>query len=184
MYETVERNPGTEFDIVRADGHRVKADSKELYTPADLHFRRKFSQRMNYCQSLQTGVMDMSCAIFLKNSNMYPVKDKDGDVKYSQQGAGLNVEGKGCVSFLGGSHLPSAEYVIDLKDMTSGEVRYLKIGTMSSDVADIRFTLDSGKLVIMSGTKEILRADASINKVRVLLKDRKAFFIDATAQNQ
>jgi hypothetical protein len=36
----------------------------------------------------------------------------------------------------------------------------------------------------MSGTKEILRADASINKVRVLLKDRKAFFIDATAQNQ
>ena len=184
MYETVERNPGTEFDIVRVDGHRVKADSKELYTPADLHFRRKFSQRMNYCQSLQTGVMDMSCAIFLKNSNMYPVKDKDGDVKYSQQGAGLNVEGKGCVSLLGGSHLPSAEYVIDLKDMTSGEVRYLKIGTMSSDVADIRFTLDSGKLVIMSGTKEILRADASINKVRVLLKDRKAFFIDATAQNQ
>jgi hypothetical protein len=88
------------------------------------------------------------------------------------------------VSLLGGSHLPSAEYVIDLKDMTSGEVRYLKIGTMSSDVADIRFTLDSGKLVIMSRTKEILRADASINKVRVLLKDRKAFFIDATAQNQ
>ena len=122
----------------------------------------------------------MSCSIFLKNSNMYPVKDKVGDVKYSQRGAGILVEGKGSLSLMAGSHLPCAEYVIDLKDMSEGEVRYLKIGTMFSDVADIRFTLDGDNLVIMSRNKELLRVDKSINKIRVILKDRKAFFIDAT----
>lgn len=180
LYETVERNPGTEYDIVREDGRRLKADAKEMFAPKDLHFRRKFSQRMNYSQAMTTGVLDLSCVIFLKNGNMYPVKDKIGNVKYSQIGTGLVVEGKGSLSLLAGSHLPSAEYVIDLKDMSDGEVRYLKIGTMSSDVVDIRFTKEDGRLVIKSGAKELLRVDPSISKVRVLLKGRKAFFIDAT----
>lgn len=180
MYETVERNPGMEYDIIRTDGRKLKADAKEVYAPKDLHFRRKFSQRMNYSQTITTGVLDLSCSIFLKNSNMYPVKDKVGDVKYSQRGAGILVEGKGSLSLMAGSHLPCAEYVIDLKDMSEGEVRYLKIGTMFSDVADIRFTLDGDNLVIMSRNKELLRVDKSINKIRVILKDRKAFFIDAT----
>ena len=172
--------PCTVYDIVREDGRKLKADAKEVYTPKDLHFRRKFSQRMNYSQAMTTGLLDLSCVIFLKNGNIYPVKDKTGSVKYSQKGAGLAVEGKGSLSLLAGSHLPSAEYVIDLKDMSDTEVRYLKIGTMSSDVVDIRFTKEGGRLVIKSGTKELLRVDPSISKVRVLLKDRKAFFIDAT----
>ena len=180
MYETVERNPGVEYDIVRADGRKLKADSEEVYAPADLHFRRKFSQRMNYSQALTTGLLDLSCAIFLKNSNMYPIKDKMGDVRYSQRGAGVLVEGKGSLSLLAGCHLPQAEYVIDLKDLSDGEARYLKIGTMSSDVADIRFSVDGGHLVIKSGSKELLRVDASINRIRVMLKGRTAFFIDAT----
>ena len=180
LYETVERNPGMEYDIVRADGRRLKADAKEVYTPKDLHFRRKFSQRMNYSQALTTGLLDLSCELFLKNGNMYPVKDKTGDVKYCQTGAGVLVEGKGSLSLLAGSHLPLAEYVIDLKDMSDGEVRYLKIGTMSSDLADIRFAVDGSHLVIRSGSKELLRVDASVNKIRVILKGRNAFFIDAT----
>ena len=180
MYETVERNPGMEYDVIRMDGRKLKADAKEVYTPKDLHFRRKFSHRLNYSQAITTGLLDLSCAIFLKNSNMYPVKDNVGSVKYYQKGAGVSVEGKGSVSLLAGSHLPCAEYLIDLKGMSDKEVRYLKIGTMSSDVAVIRFTLDGGHLVIMSGAKEILRVDPSINKIRVMLKDRKAFFIDAT----
>lgn len=180
MYETIERNPGMEYDIVRSDGRVLKSDAKHIYSPSDLHFRRKFSQRMNYSQSLKTGVLDLSCAVFLKNSNMYPIKDNSGDIRYSQKGSSLLVEGKGSLSLLCGSHLPSAEYVIDLKDMSCGEVRYLKIGTLSSDVADIRFTHDSGQLLIMSGDKEILRADKSINKVRVILKGCTACFIDAT----
>ena len=180
MYEAVERNPGTEYDLVRPDGRILKADSKQLYTPKDLHFRRKFSQRMNYSQSITTGLLDLSCQIFIKHGNLYPLKDKTGSVKYGQKGCSLHVEGEGSVSLLGGSHLPSAEYVIDLKNMEAGETRYLKVGTMSSDVADIRFTLDGGSLVIKSGSRELLRVDASVNKIRVLFKDRTAYFIDAT----
>ena len=60
------------------------------------------------------------------------------------------------------------------------ETRYLKIGTMSYDAAEIRFTSENDRLVIKSGIKEILRVDASINKIRVILKDRTAYFIDAT----
>ena len=182
MYEAVERNPGTEYDLVRPDGRILKADSKQLYTPKDLHFRRKFSQRMNYSQSITTGLLDLSCQIFIKHGNLYPLKDKTGSVKYGQKGCSLHVEGEGCVSLLGGSHLPSAEYVIDLKNMEAGETRYLKVGTTSSDVADIRFTLDGGSLVIKSGSRELLRVDASVNKIRVILKDRTAYFIDATGQ--
>ena len=182
MYEAVERNPGTEYDLVRPDGRVLKADSKQLYTPKDLHFRRKFSQRMNYSQSITTGLLDLSCQIFIKHGNLYPLKDKTGSVKYGQKGSRLHVEGEGCVSLLGGSHLPSAEYVIDLKNMEAGETRYLKVGTTSSDVADIRFTLDGGSLVIKSGSRELLRVDASVNKIRVILKDRTAYFIDATGQ--
>ena len=182
MYEAVERNPGTEYDIVRPDGRKVKADSRQHYTPKDLHFRRKFSQRMNYSQSIKTGLLDLSCTVFMKHGNLYPVKDKTGDVKYSQVGTSLSVEGKGSLSLLGGSHLPSAEYVIDLSDMAAGETRYLKIGTLSSDLADIRFTMDAGNLVIKSAEKELLRVDPSINKVRIILKDRTAYFIDATAR--
>ena len=62
----------------------------------------------------------------------------------------------------------------------AGETRYLKIGTMSYDAAEIRFTSENDRLVIKSGIKEILRVDASINKIRVILKDRTAYFIDAT----
>ena len=180
MYEAAERNPGTEYDLVRPDGRKVKADAQERYTPKDLHFRRKFSQRMNYSQSIKTGLLDLSCTIFMKHGNLYPVKDKIGDVKYSQVGPSLSVEGKGNLSLLGGSHLPSAEYVIDLSDMSAGETRYLKIGTLTSDVADIRFTMDAGKLVIKSAEKELLRVDPSINRIRVILKDSTAYFIDAT----
>ena len=180
MYEAAERNPGTEYDLVRQDGHRLKSDSKPVHTPKDLHFRRKFSQRMNYSQSLKTGLLDLSCTIFMKHGNLYPLKDKTGDVKFFQKGSCLSVEGNGCVSLLGGSHLPSAEYVIDLKDMSAGETRYLKIGTMSYDAAEIRFTSENDRLVIKSGIKEILSVDASINKIRVILKDRTAYFIDAT----
>ena len=182
MYEAVERNPGIEYDIVRPDGFKLKATAKSVHTLADLHFRRKFSQRMNYSQSIRTGVMDLSCTIFMKNGNLYPIKDKTGNVKYHQTGYSLAVEGLGSLSLLGGSHLPSAEYVIDLKDLAPGEVRYLKIGTMDSDVADIRFSVKDGKLVIMSANGEILRADSSIDKVRVILKGRKAYFIDATCR--
>jgi len=182
MYEAVERNPGTEYDLVRPDGRKLKADSKPLYTPEDLHFRRKFSQRMNYSQAITTGLLDLSCQVFIKHGNLYPLKDKAGDVRYEQKGCSLYVEGDGCVSLLAGSHLPSAEYVIDLGNMSAGEIRYLKIGTISSDVADIRFALDDGCLVIRAADRELLRVDASVNKIRVILKDRTAYFIDATGQ--
>ena len=182
MYEAAERNPGTEFDIIRSDGKVIEADAVGKHSSKDLHFRRKFSQRMNYSQSIRTGVLDLSCQIFMKYGNLYPFKDLTGDVQYSQKGPGLYVEGKGCVSLLGGSHLPSAEYVIDLNNMAAGETRYLKIGTMSSDVADIRFAEDADSLVIKSGARELLRVDASVSKIRIILKDRTAYFVDATSR--
>ena len=179
MYEALERNPGTEFDLHRQDGKVIKANVEEKFTPKDLHFRRKFSQRLNYSQSFKTGVLDLHGDIFLKDGNIYPVKDNVGNVKYSQDRASLLVEGKGSVSLLGGTHLPSAEYVIDLSGMAENEVRYLRIGTMEENVADIRFTLSGGDIVIFSVDKEILRIPSSIDKVRVLLKGKTAYFIDA-----
>ena len=124
-------------------------------------------------------MLDLHGDIFLKDGNIYPVKDNVGNVKYSQDRASLLVEGKGSVSLLGGTHLPSAEYVIDLSGMAENEVRYLRIGTMEENVADIRFTLSGGDIVIFSVDKEILRIPSSIDKVRVLLKGKTAYFIDA-----
>lgn len=180
VYESVERNPGTEYDLKRPDGKTVKADIQQEFTPDQLHFRRKFSQRMNYSQSLRTGVIDLSYNIFIKNGNLYPIKDNTGQVKYAQKGESLYVEGNGCVSLLGGSHLPSSEYVIDLEGMTKNEVRYLKIGTMTSDLVNIRFELDDKQLVISSGEHELLRSDKSIDMIRVILKGKNAYFIDAS----
>lgn len=178
-YETVERNPGTEFDLVRPDGKVIKANAVEKYTPKDLHFRRKFSQRMNYSQSFQTGRLDMGVRMFIPNGNIYSIKDNEGQVTYSQKGASLCVEGKGCVSFLGGTHLPNAEYVIDLSGMSPDEVRYLKIGTMDRDVLDLRFAGAGEETVISSGSKEILRIDSAVTKLRVIIKGKRAFFVDA-----
>lgn len=178
-YETVERNPGTEFDLVRPDGKVIKANAVEKYTPKDLHFRRKFSQRMNYSQSFQTGRLDMGVRMFIPNGNIYSIKDNEGQVTYSQKGASLCVEGKGCVSFLGGTHLPNAEYVIDLSGMSPDEVRYLKIGTMDKDVLDLRFAGAGEETVISSGSKEILRIDSAVTKLRVIIKGKRAFFVDA-----
>ena len=78
--------------------------------------------------------------------------------------------------------LPLAEYVIDLSGMTADEVRYLKIGTMQEDVADIRFTLSGDKIVILSADKELLRIPSSIDKVRILFKGKTAHFVDAVEQ--
>ena len=178
-YETVERNPGTEFDLVRPDGKVIKANAVEKYTPKDLHFRRKFSQRMNYSQSFQTGRLDMGVRMFIPNGNIYSIKDNEGQVTYSQKGASLCVEGKGCVSFLGGTHLPNAEYVIDLSGMSPDEVRYLKIGTMDRDVLDLRFAGAGEETVISSGSKEILRIDSAVTKLRVIIRGKRAFFVDA-----
>lgn len=179
MYEAVERNPGMEYDVRRPEGTIVKADAKEKYTPKDLHFKRKFSQRMNYTQSLKTGLLDLSCRIFIKNGNLYPVKDNYGQVKFAQDGNSLLVEGKGNVSLLGGTHLPNAEYLIDLSGMAQNEVRYLRIGTMDQNVADIRFTLSGDDIVILSGDKELLRINPAVDKVRVILKEKTAYFFDA-----
>ena len=178
-YEAVERNPGTEFDLVRPDGKVIKANAVEKYTPKDLHFRRKFSQRMNYSQSFQTGRLDLSSRLFIKNGDIYSIKDNEGQVTYSQKGASLCVEGKGCVSLLGGTHLPNAEYVIDLSEMSPNEVRYLKIGTMDKDVLDLRFAAAGDETVISSGAKEILRIDSDVTKLRVIIKDTIAYFVDA-----
>ena len=179
MYEAVERNPGTEFDLRRQDGKIIKANAVQKFTPKDLHFKRKFSQRLNFSQSVKTGVLDLHCDIFLKNGNIYPVKDKIGDVKYSQERASLLVEGKGSVSLLGGIHLPLTEYVIDLTGMAENEVRYLRIGTMDENVADIRFTLSGSEIVILSADKEVLRIPSEVTKVRILIKGKTAHFIDA-----
>lgn len=178
-YEAVERNPGTEFDLVRPDGKVIKANAVEKYTPKDLHFRRKFSQRMNYSQSFKTGRLDMGVRMFIPNGNIYSIKDNEGQVTYSQKGASLCVEGKGCVSFLGGTHLPNAEYVIDLSGMSPNEVRYLKIGTMDRDVLDLRFAGAGEETVISSGSKEILRIDSAVTKLRVIIRGKRAFFVDA-----
>ena len=180
-YEAVERNPGTEFDLVRPDGKVIKADAVEKYTPQDLHFRRKFSQRMNYSQSFQTGRLDLTSRLFIKNGNIYSIKDNEGQVKYSQKGAALCVEGKGCVSFLGGTHLPNAEYVIDLSGMSANEVRYLKIGTMDKDILDLRFAVAGDQIVISSADRELLRIDSAVTRLRVILKDKTAYFVDAVA---
>ena len=179
MYEAVERNPGTEHDLRRPDGNIIKANAVEKYAPKDLHFKRKFSQRFNYSQSIKTGHLSLHGNIFLKDGNIYPVKDNIGQVKYVQDRASLLVEGKGSVSLLGGTHLPLSEYVIDLSGMAENEVRYLKIGTMQEDVADIRFTLSGDKIVILSAGKELLRIPSSIDKVRILLKGKVAHFVDA-----
>jgi hypothetical protein len=178
-YEAVERNPGTEFDLVRPNGKVIKANAVEKYTPKDLHFRRKFSQRMNYSQSFQTGRLDLSSTLFIKNGNIYSIKDNEGQVKYAQEGASLCVEGKGKVSFLGGTHLPSAEYVIDLSGMSPNEVRYLKIGTMDKDVLELRFSAAGNETVVASGSKEILRFDSAVTKLKVILRGKRAFFVDA-----
>jgi hypothetical protein len=179
MYEALERNPGTEYDLCRPDGVVIKANAVEKYTPKDLHFKRKFSQRLNFSQSIKTGVLTLHGDIFLKNGNIYPVKDNAGQVEYVQDRASLLVEGKGNVSLLGGTHLPCCEYVIDLGGMSENEVRYLKIGTMEEDVADIRFTLSGSEIVILSGVTEVLRINSAIDKVRILLKGKIAYFIDA-----
>ena len=179
MYEALERNPGSEYDLRRQDGKIVKADAVEKYTPEGLHFRRKFSQRLNFSQSIKTGVLSLDGDIFLKNGNVYPVKDNAGQVKYVQDRASLLVEGEGSVSLLGGTHLPMAEYVIDLSGMCADEVRYLKIGTMQDDIANIRFVLSADEIIVYSSDKEILRFPSSINKVRIILKGRTAYFFDA-----
>ena len=179
MYEAVERNPGTEFDLRRQDGKIVKADAVEKYTPKDLHFKRKFSQRLNFSQSIKTAVLDLNGDIFLKNGNIYPVKDKIGDVKYVQDRASLLVEGKGSVSLLGGIHLPLTEYVIDLSGMSENEVRYLRVGTMEENIADIRFTLSGDQIVIFAADKEVLRIPSAVDKVRILIKGKVAHFVDA-----
>lgn len=180
MYEAVERNPGTEFDLRRPEGKVIKADAVEKYSPQDLHFRRKFSRRMNYSQALTTGKLDLNCNIFLKNGNIYPVKDREGQVSVAQDGNSLLVKGKGGVSLLGGTHLPNAEYVVDLYGMEDNEERYLRIGTMERDVADVRFTLSGDTIVLFSGDKEILRISSAVYKVRVILKGKTAYFVDAT----
>ena len=179
MYEALERNQGTEHDLRRPDGKIIKANAEGKYTPKDLHFKRKFSQRLNFSQSIKTGVLTLHGDIFLKNGNIYPVKDNTGNVKYVQDRASLLVEGKGNVSLLGGRHLPCCEYVIDLAGMSANEVRYLKIGTMDEDVADIRFTLAGDEIVILSGAAEVLRINSAIDKVRILLKGNIAYFVDA-----
>ena len=116
---------------------------------------------------------------FIKNGNLYPVKDNYGQVKFAQDGNSLLVEGKGNVSLLGGTHLPNAEYLIDLSGMAQNEVRYLRIGTMDQNVADIRFTLSGDDIVILSGDKELLRINSAVDKVRVILKEKTAYFFDA-----
>ena len=63
--------------------------------------------------------------------------------------------------------------------MASGEVRYLKIGTMDEDVADIRFALAGDEIVIFSGASEVLRINSAIDKVRILFKGKIAHFVDA-----
>jgi len=180
MYEAAERNPGSEYDLVRPDGRVIKADAKQVHSPKDLHFKRKFSRRMNYSQSIRTGVLDLSGRIFLKNGNIYPVKDNAGQISWNQRGSSIYVEGEGNLSLLCGLHLPSAEYVVDLKEMQENEVRYLKIGTMTEDVAVIRFRLCGDELLVLSGQKELLRLDPGVNRIRVTFKGKKAYFIDAS----
>ena len=179
MYEAVERNPGTEHDLHRPDGNVIKANAVEKYAPKDLHFKRKFSQRLNFSQSIKTGVLSMDGNIFLKDGNIYPVKDNIGQVKYVQDRASLLVEGKGSVSLLGGIHLPLTEYVIDLSGMAENEVRYLRVGTMEENIADIRFTLAGDQIVIFAADKEVLRIPSAVDKVRILIKGKVAHFVDA-----
>ena len=136
---------------------------------------------MNYSQSFQTGRLDLASRLFIKNGNIYSIKDNEGQVKYSQKGAGLCVEGKGCVSFLGGTHLPNAEYVIDLSGMSANEVRYLKIGTKDKDILDLRFAVAGDQIVISLVDRELLRIDSAVTRLRVILKDKTAYFVDAVA---
>lgn len=179
LYEAQERNPGTEYDLVRPDGKVIGSNAEQVFSPKDLHFRRKFSQRMNYSQELQTGKIDLSCRIFLKNGNLYPVKDKTGEISFSQEGNSILVKGKGSLSLFGGTHLPNCEYIIDLHDLAPRERRYLKIGTMEKDAACIGFAKDGDSITVSVSDKEVLRISASITRIRVILKEGKAYFIDA-----
>lgn len=181
LYESVERNPGSEFDIRRQEGTVIKADAGSRFGPADLHFRRRFTKRLNYSQEIHLGELDLSGRIGLEYGNPYPVRDSAG-VTRIQTGKGIEVSGRGRLSLLAGSHIPGAEYVLDLTGMRKGETRYLAIGTLDEDVAKVSFRRCRKSIKAYALGKEVLSFPSAVTHIRLLTSGKSMFFVDATPE--
>jgi len=180
LYESKERNPGIEYDLVQPFGSVVKSDIQCEYKPEDLHFIRRFSQRFNYAQEIPTARIDMSYIAFQPKGTPYPVKDKLGDVAVSQDDNGLIVKGKGCFSIIGGAHLPTCEYIIDLSDIHPGEVRYFKLGTLDKELVNLRFSASNGRVSACLSNEKLLDFSDRVTKLRLIFLDNTVHFLDAT----
>lgn len=179
LYEAVERNSGCEFDIRRPEGTIIKADAGDDFGPADLHFRKRFTKRLNFSQEIHLGELDLSSRIFLEYGNPYPTRDSVG-VTRAQTEKGIEVKGHGKYSLLAGSHIPGAEYVLDLTEMQKGEARYLTIGTLDKDVATISFRRSGKVIKAYALGNEVLSFPSAITHIRMLTSGDSVFFIDAT----
>jgi len=178
LYEAIERNPGTEYDIVRYGVPTIKANVEERHTPSDLHFVRRFAQRLNYSQEIPLSILDLRGNIFQQRGNPYPVKNLSGSVSYGQNGERIDVRGKGSFSVLAGSHQPRCEYVVDLSGMSRGEVRYLALGTLDEDLVTVRFSREKGSIII-SLEGETLTVDGGIDNIRILVSRGVMGFVNA-----
>lgn len=178
LYEARERNDGLEYDFVNPGGKVLKAGVSSKYGPADLHFVRRFAKRLNFSQELPLGELDLSGRIFLPLGNPYPAKDSAGVISRRQMTEGVEVRGNGRFSLLCGSHVPGAEYVIDLSGMNRGETRYLCVGTLDEDVVTVRFTADGKNVRAVSGKGEITFS-RNIEKVRIQLRGPDVALYDA-----
>ena len=137
LYYSKERNPGTEFDIVR-DGIRIPATITGGYGPADLHFIRQGAWNNFFRYDLEYSVIDLSGDVLPANSNMYPAT---GSTRLVQRGDALYPEGAGDVRITAGIHHPLAHYILDLKEIAEGDTRYIFLGSPEGDpLLQVRFT--------------------------------------------
>lgn len=179
LYEARERNSGTEYEIKRAEGCVIPADPGRDLTPGDLHFVRKFSTRHNYDQEIRTGEINLGARIFMAKGTIYPVTDSSATVRCRQDGSDVAVSGKGRFSLLGGTHLPNCEYVIDLTGLERGEKRYLSIRTLEENCTEITFEKSGKDTLIRTDAGSSLAVPGGIRHIRVVIHERKAYFLNA-----
>ena len=178
LYEAKERNDGLEYDIVNPGNIILKAGASSKYGPSDLHFVRRFVKRLHFSSEFPLGELDLSGRIFQPLGNPYPVKDSTGTVTGVQVTDGVAVKGHGRYSLLCGSHVPGAEYVIDLSDMCRRETRYLSVGTLEDDSVIVSFTY-TGAGIEASAGKDTVTFSKKIDKVRVIISNSNVMLFDA-----
>ena len=181
LYESIERNPGVEFDLSTPGGGIYRANAQASYSLPNLHFVRRFSKRLDYSQEIAMGELDLSSRIFLPLGQPYPVRDSTGTVTRIQTKKGVEVLGKGRFSLLVGGHVPGAEYVLDLQGLQRGEMRFLSFGTLEEELLTLGFQRKKDGIEVNVNGEEAMMLPKTVLSIRILLSGTQASLIDATS---